>query len=140
MTNPAPRTVFSHTQAVAVPSVLVVDDEQTFCIVMRDILAVFGCEVLQAHSVAQAIEILTRAIPDLVLTDVMMPDVDGLSLVRQMRQHALWAHIPVIVVSALTSEEDIRSSHAAGADGWLTKPFSIKALRDAVRLYLPATP
>jgi CheY-like chemotaxis protein len=114
------------------PCVLIVDDEPTFCVVMGDILHALGCDVVFAHSAGDALRILETMMPDLVLTDVMMPEVDGLSLLRRLRAEPAWSHLPTIVVSAKAMEEDAIEARSAGADGWLPKPFSIKDLRAAI--------
>ena len=114
------------------PNVLVVDDEPTFCVVMGDILRALGCEVRFAQSAAAALRSLESGHPDVILTDVMMPDVDGLSLLRRLRAEPAWSHIPAIVVSAKATQEDEEAARRAGADGWLPKPFSIKDLRAAI--------
>ncbi|MEX0787905.1 MAG: response regulator [Anaerolineales bacterium] len=114
------------------PCVLVVDDEPTFCVVMGDILHAFGCDVVFAHSAGEALRILETLVPDLVLTDVMMPDVDGLTLLRRLRAEPAWSHLPTIVVSAKAMQEDAIAARSAGADGWLPKPFAIKDLRAAI--------
>ncbi|MGH2606273.1 MAG: response regulator [Anaerolineales bacterium] len=123
---------------VAAPCVLVVDDEPTFCSVMGDILHVLGCTVHCAYSAAEALETLETVTPHLILTDVMMPDSDGLSLLRRLRSEPKWSHIPAIVVSAKAMREDAIEARSAGADGWLPKPFSIRDLRAAIRPYLPS--
>ncbi len=125
---------------VAAPCVLVVDDEPTFCSVMGDILHVLGCTVHCAYSAAEALDALETVTPHLILTDVMMPDSDGLSLLRRLRSEPRWAHIPAIVVSAKAMREDAVEARRAGADGWLPKPFSIKDLRDAIRPFLSVSP
>jgi len=66
-------------------SVLVVDDEPDFCQVVKEILTIDGLIVSEAHSVIQALAALAHETPDLVLTDVMMPDIDGLDLIRSLR-------------------------------------------------------
>lgn len=124
---------------VAGPCVLVVDDEPTFCSVMGDILHVLGCTVRCAYSAAEALEMLETLTPHLILTDVMMPDTDGLSLLRRLRSEPKWSHIPAIVVSAKAMREDAVEARRAGADGWLPKPFSIRDLRAAIQPYLPNT-
>jgi CheY-like chemotaxis protein len=119
------------------PRVLVVDDEPTFCGVMGDILHALGFQVGYAHSVAEALRFLEVQTPDLILTDVMMPDVDGLTLLRRVRAEPAWSHIPAIVLSAKATREDAAEARQAGADLWIPKPFSIKELRAALLSFLP---
>jgi CheY-like chemotaxis protein len=114
------------------PSILLVDDEPDFCAALRDILESVGFEVLYAPNVGAALGVLEKVVPDLILTDVMMPGQDGLSFVRQVRSRADWSKIKTIVVSAKGMPEDIDAARRAGADAYLTKPFTARDLREAV--------
>ncbi|NIM93146.1 MAG: response regulator [Anaerolineales bacterium] len=116
--------------------ILVIDDEPSFCTVLSEILRSFGYHVQQAHSVDQALQVLEREPPDLILTDIMMPGTDGLTLIRQLRANPRWSSMPMIVVSAKSQPEDIAASEEAGADGCLIKPFSAGELREAVNAHL----
>jgi CheY-like chemotaxis protein len=115
----------------------VVDDEIAFAAVMREVLDAFGLEVLVAHDAKQALRQIEQTPPDLMLVDVMMPEVDGLSLVRRIQAEPAWLHIPIIVVSARASTSDKNEAMFAGADGFLGKPFSSEELRQALRPHLP---
>lgn len=116
--------------------ILVVDDEPSFCTVLSEILRSFGYNVQQAHDANHAIELLKFAPPDLILTDVMMPGMDGLTFIRQIRADPTRSWIPTIVISAKSQPEDIKASKAAGADACLVKPFSARELRDIVHKFL----
>lgn len=117
-------------------SILVVDDEPSFSAVLSEILRSFGYLVNQANSVSHAIAILEEEIPDLILTDVMMPGIDGLSFVRRIQSDSLLSSIPTIVVSAKHQPSDIEAGELAGADAYLVKPFSAIELREAVQALL----
>lgn len=119
-------------------TVLVVDDEPAFCFAMAEILELSGHRVQQAHSVSEALGILTALTPDLILTDIMMPGSDGLSFIRHLRNRPLWAGIPTIAVSAKALLQDKDAARDAGADGYLAKPFSAQELQAAISVY--ATP
>jgi CheY-like chemotaxis protein len=116
--------------------ILVVDDEPSFCTVLSEILRSFGYFVRQAHDAHHAIELLKKTTPDLILTDVMMPGMDGLTFIRQIRSDPTKASIPTIVISAKAQAEDIRASKEAGADACLVKPFSARELREVVHKFL----
>jgi CheY-like chemotaxis protein len=114
-------------------SVLIVDDEPDFCQVVKEILSIDGMLVSEAHSVIQALAALAHKVPDLVLTDVMMPDIDGLDLVRSLRSEPSWSGIPAVVVSARVLEEDRAAALQAGANAFLPKPFTARELRETIR-------
>jgi signal transduction histidine kinase len=127
-TNPEP----------ALLRVLVADDNAD----MRD----YVTRLLRRHWVVdavadglQALELARRAPPDLVLTDAMMPGLDGFGLLRELRADARTAHIPVIVLSARAGEESRVAGLAAGADDYLVKPFSAKELLARVQVHLEKT-
>ena len=118
--------------------VLLIDDEQQYAGVIRDALVKLGLEVIVAFNVTEALEHLHHVTPNLILLDVMMPGVDGLSLLRWLRTHSERKDIPIHVVSAKVSESDRKKAIEAGANGFLAKPFSIRDLRDLVSEYLPS--
>lgn len=116
-------------------TVLVIDDERGFCDVVSVILESQGYEVQQAYEANDAFGLLTETVPDLILTDLMMPEVDGLSLIRRLRETPSWAQIPVVMISAHSEPEIQESAREAGASGFIAKPFSATELRTTVRSY-----
>jgi two-component system chemotaxis response regulator CheY len=119
-------------------TILVVDDEPCFREVVGDILASDGHRILSAGSVEAAFTAIDREMPTVVLTDQMMPDVDGLTFVQRLRSNPLWADVRVIVVSAKSTPDDIQRALHAGANDYLVKPFSAVELR--AMLKRPARP
>jgi CheY-like chemotaxis protein len=113
-------------------TILVVDDEQPFCEVVAEILTTFGYPVRKAFNAAQALEVLGSITPILIILDIMMPDVDGLTLVRRFRADPRLSKIPVIMSSAKFLKEDRAEAINAGASAYLTKPFSAADLRSAI--------
>lgn len=118
--------------------ILVVDDDPIFCSIMKELLRRQGHEICLAYSVEEAKQVLSQRVPDLILTDIMMPEVDGLSLIRALRANPSWCCIPTVVVSARVMEADRRAAEAAGADEFIGKPFAIKDLRRTIHDLLPA--
>jgi len=117
-------------------SVLVIDDEPSFCFAISEILALEGYHVRQAHTARQAFDILENLIPDLILTDVMMPGTDGLTFLRRLRQHPMLEEVPTIAISAKAMKEDIAAAKEAGADEYLPKPFSAADLKHTIEPFL----
>ena len=118
--------------------VLVVDDEIAFGNVMREVLVSFGLDVRLAYRAEEAMRLMRMQPPDLLMVDVMMPEVDGLSLIREVQKEPAWLDIPILVVSARSAKADQHEALFAGADAFLAKPFTANDLRQALRPYLPA--
>ncbi len=112
--------------------ILVVDDERGFCDVVTMILESQGYRVNKAHHANDAFGLLGETTPDLILTDMMMPDIDGVSLIKRLRETPAWADIPVIVVSAHSEPEVQENAFEAGAADFIAKPFSASELRSTV--------
>jgi CheY-like chemotaxis protein len=108
--------------------VLVVDDEIAFCDVVCEILIASGYIATSVNGVPDARHRLLRERPDIILSDIMMPDVDGLQFIRELRQDPRFMKIPVVVVSAKASSSDRQAAFDAGASAFLPKPFSANEL------------
>jgi CheY-like chemotaxis protein len=115
-----------------IQSVLVVDDDPAFCTVMRLFLRGDGYEVHLAFDAFDAYRVLQRTHPDIILTDLMMPEIDGLELIRDLRTNPEWRETPIVVVSARVMPEDKDAAKEAGADAFVTKPFSFQDLRTMI--------
>lgn len=120
--------------------ILVIDDEPAFCDVVCEILDAMGYQAHHAFNANQALALLTRVKPDLILTDVMMPDMDGLSFVRHLRSQADWHSTPIVIISAKTTPEDHHLALESGADVFLPKPFSYKDLERTISDILRSPP
>jgi len=108
--------------------VLIVDDDRAYCDAMGEILAGAGFGTLKADSVAGALSILAQTTPDIILSDTMMPVADGGMLLRILRADGRWRDIPLVTVSARAMASDKVEAIAAGASGFLAKPFSAMEL------------
>ncbi|MEJ2550468.1 MAG: response regulator [Anaerolineales bacterium] len=118
--------------------VLVVDDEETVCNVVCEILETLGFKCQRAYSAADALAFLEKNTPDLILTDVMMPDIDGLTLIYKIRCATKSANVPIIVFSAIAATSDRKAAINAGASAFLAKPFSSRELKEVIRPLLPS--
>jgi CheY-like chemotaxis protein len=117
-------------------AILVVDDEVPFTDIMAEILRSYGLPTKVAHSAKEALALLHEGVPQLMILDVMMPEIDGLTLIGQMKSNTKWEEIPVVVASASVMEDQKAAAFTAGADVFLAKPFNSKQLRAALRPYV----
>jgi CheY-like chemotaxis protein len=115
----------------AAPMILICDDEPDLRELMRLSLDA-DFQFVEAESGAEAIELVDRVGPDLVLLDVMLRGANGLEVVEQMRAMPDHADTPVLVVSAFASDSDLRAAFEAGATEFLKKPFEPDVLRSTV--------
>jgi len=113
--------------------ILVVDDEKGLVKIIRLNLEQDGFDVIEAFNGAQAMEKLRTTLPDLVLLDVMMPDTDGFTVLKMIRQIG---NIPVIMLTAKGEEDDKIKGLELGADDYVTKPFSPRELTSRIRAVL----
>jgi CheY-like chemotaxis protein len=118
--------------------ILICDDEPHLRELMRVSLD-RDYEFAEAADTTEALELADRVRPDLVLLDVMMPGGSGLTVIERMRQTPDLAGVPVVVVSAFVSEDDRQAARAAGADGFVGKPFDPDELASIVEELLAAS-
>lgn len=115
------------------PRVLVVDDAWSVRRSMQQLLEDAGYDVATAADGFEALERLRAKIPDVVLTDLEMPNLNGLELTRRMQEIPLWAAIPVVMITSRTSSKHREEGHKAGVDVYLTKPYQDAELLAQVR-------
>lgn len=114
--------------------ILLVDDEHGIHDVVKVLLERAGLEVISAMTVATAVLILrSKPMPDLVLLDLMMPDVSGMELLRQMRATSVFDHLPIIILSAVADPDQIRKGLEMGADRYITKTYLSHSLVKTVQ-------
>lgn len=122
------------------PSVLIVDDEPITRNMLRLILERAGFDIVEAEDGLMALLIVAEQKPDVILLDVMMPNMDGLTVCRKLRSNANTATLPIVLLSAKTSSEDMASGLAAGANKYLGKPVSREDLVRTIREVLQSLP
>jgi len=113
-------------------TVLIIEDEEDAADLFAEMMRVSGFRVLKTSSSAPAIAMMTAEKPDVILLDIMMPEISGLDILRQMRQDPVLAEIPVVIVSAKSMPADIKNGMEAGAFTYLTKPVGFFDLKEAV--------
>jgi DNA-binding response OmpR family regulator len=116
--------------------VLVVDDEKDLVDLISYNLTRNGYEVLAAQDGATALEVVERENPDLIILDLMLPEVDGTEVARRLKADSRTATIPVIMLTAKGEETDVVVGLTIGADDYITKPFSMKILLARVNTVL----
>jgi two-component system, OmpR family, alkaline phosphatase synthesis response regulator PhoP len=112
--------------------VLVVDDERAIRMLCRVNLNAAGMDVVEAENGRQALELARTELPDLVLLDVMMPDVDGWAVARALAADALTRDIPVVFLTARADAADRRLGSQLGGVGYVVKPFDPVLIGDVV--------
>ncbi len=120
----------------AATKVLIVDDNQDCIAVLRSMLLSQGFEVATAQSGAQALQRLHETVPDVMLLDLMMPEMDGFELLQKIRDVNATSHLPVIILSAKTNDDDVMLGYQYGADYYITKPFTSDQVRRGINLVL----
>lgn len=108
--------------------ILVIDDEENIVELLRMNLKQQGYVPICAYSGREAIDKAQKMRPDLILLDIMMPDINGLEVCRKLREDPLMKKIPIIILSAKSEETDKVIGLGVGADDYITKPFSIREL------------
>lgn len=117
-------------------SILVIDDEPDNFDVIETLLHGAGYQLNYAPSGQKAISCLPSFQPDVILLDVMMPDLDGIQVCQQIKANPQWQAVPIIMITALTAKEDLAQCLAAGADDFISKPVNGLELRARVNSML----
>lgn len=111
-------------------SVLIIEDEKNICDFVAKTLRAEDYKVVSAQTGREGLAIMTSALPDLVLLDLGLPDMDGIDIIKQTR---IWSSLPIIVISARVQEKEKVAALDAGADDYITKPFGTEELMARIR-------
>ncbi|MCX6068555.1 MAG: response regulator [Chloroflexi bacterium] len=120
-------------------TVIVVEDEVDAAEMFAEMMRINGFRVVKTYSSGPAIGLISREMPDLVILDVMMPDISGLEVLRFMRREPQLEKIPVIVISAKSMPSDIKIGMDAGASAYLTKPVGFLDLKNTLKKVIADT-
>lgn len=112
-------------------TIMIIDDDPSMLWFVSEIF-VEKYNVLSFSNAKDALTSLEQKQPDLIISDVMMPEIDGLSFTHRVKQNKLWSHIPLILLSALHHEDDQVKGIDSGAEAYVTKPFNVKYLEKIV--------
>ena len=120
--------------------ILVVDDNRTNLKLVTDVLRFEGYRILQAADAEEAQRVLAQDLPDLILLDIALPGMDGLTLTRKLKQEPRTASIPVVALTAFAMVGDEVTAREAGCDGYITKPVDTRSLPAQVASVIEAHP
>ena len=118
--------------------ILIVDDNPTNLKLASDVLECEGFTILKAVDAEDAQVFLAQSTPDLILMDIALPGMDGLTLTRKLKSDPKFKHIPVIALTAFAMKGDDRRALSAGCDGYITKPIDTRELPRQVRALMQA--
>ncbi|GBQ18800.1 chemotaxis protein CheY [Gluconacetobacter sacchari DSM 12717] len=115
--------------------VLTIDDSRTMQGMLRKALEEAGYDVIQGADGIEGLEVLESANPppNVIITDINMPRLDGFGVIEAVRKMAAFKHLPIIVLTTESDPEKKARARAAGATGWIIKPFSSDSLVTAIR-------
>jgi DNA-binding response OmpR family regulator len=122
------------------PSVLIVDDEPNILLSLQFLMKKSGYEVRTARDGEEALAEISRAAPDLVLLDVMMPKIDGFSMCERIRANPAWQGMRIIMLTARGRDVERDKGLTLGADDYITKPFSTKDVIARIEAVLARSP
>ena len=114
-------------------TILVADDHEDTRVILRHYFEAMGYNVLEARDGEQTLESLRGSHPDAVVLDIQMPRMDGIQVLRAVRENAALRDIKVLALSAHALSDEVRQIREAGADAYLAKPADPKSVLDAVR-------
>ncbi len=117
--------------------ILTVDDSKTMRDMVRFTLSSAGFEVVEAEDGVQALSVLDKTSVDLIITDINMPNMDGVTLVRRVRGGGNHRGVPILVLTTEGGEAKKADGKAAGATGWIVKPFTPDKLVQVVNKVCP---
>ncbi|NIO09769.1 MAG: response regulator [Deltaproteobacteria bacterium] len=115
--------------------ILIAEDDvsllETYKLALED-----SYEILVAYNGKEALEATKSHVPDLILMDIMMPDMDGIEALNQLKKDAATAKVPVILVTAKVQHKDVLDGYQSGADYYITKPFTNSELMNGINMCL----
>lgn len=117
--------------------ILITEDSPTMrSLLVATIEALDNYEIVEASSGFEALRLLPREKVDLIITDINMPDINGLELISYVRNNPNYQDVPLFIVSTESSEKDLEKGRSLGANEYLVKPFNPERLQELVRKYL----
>lgn len=128
--------LFRYQEAIVQKKVLIVDDEPNIVIPLQFILEKNHYQVLVGHSGEDALEIIAKDRPDLILLDIMLPGIDGYEVCEMVRLNPEWCTIRIVFLTAKGREVDMAKGMILGADAYIIKPFSNAEVLEKIKSLL----
>ena len=122
----------------SVAVVLIVEDNDKNMKLVRDVLQFKGYQTLEAISGSEGVRMAIEHLPDLVLMDIQLPDISGVTALAQIRAHPQTRSIPVFAVTASVMPHDQQRIEASGFDAFISKPINVKSFIETVGRFVPA--
>lgn len=117
-------------------TVMYVEDDPGNRVLIRRVLQSEGYRIIEAKNASQALSVLKKEQPDIILMDINMPDVDGYTLTTQLKTMPNIQNIPIIAVSAKVLKSDREKAIAAGCNGYIEKPINVDTLSETINRYI----
>jgi CheY-like chemotaxis protein len=136
VTHPAPPPPAPHDDATPKARVMVIDDNEVHLEVARIVLEKRGFVTELVSQPAEVLERVKRAPPDLIILDVMMPEMDGYETMRAIRENPAMSRLPIIALTAKAMKGDREKCMEAGASDYITKPIDAQQLVSLLRVWL----
>ena len=114
-------------------TVMTVDDSQTMRDMVSYTLSEAGYNVLKAEDGQKALDVLSKSAADIVITDLNMPNMDGITLIKELRQNPSYCATPILMLTTEADEEKKLAGREAGATGWIVKPFNPEKLLSVLK-------
>ena len=121
-------------------AILIIEDNEKNLKLLRDVLQVKGYRTLDARTGTEGLRLARAELPALVLMDIQLPDISGITALRQLRADPLTRAIPVVAVSASAMQEEQEKITASGFDGYIMKPIDLKSFLEQVQRYAGPSP
>jgi two-component system, OmpR family, alkaline phosphatase synthesis response regulator PhoP len=116
--------------------ILIIEDEKNIVVSLKMFFEYMGFEVFTSNSGSDGLYLAQNKHPDLILLDLVLPKIDGFNVCKLLKNDEKTKNIPIIIISARTSKEDIDKGVSSGANNYITKPFSIDQIKKIIIEYL----
>lgn len=116
--------------------ILIVDDSATNVFLIESVLGEYGFKTVTANNAKEAFKAIEKKIPDLILLDILMPQISGIDFIKTIKANPKHINVPIIAVSAVTDEDSISTILELGANGFINKPIIIPELIERIKTIL----